>query len=105
MTTEFRLPHWEVSVDGIWLTRHFRFENFLQAHQLVMEVAMISERLQHHPEIRYGWGYVELRITSHDAGELTQKDINWIEQVEQLPALQPQAQYYPLPYPTESKIN
>ncbi|MBY0355938.1 MAG: 4a-hydroxytetrahydrobiopterin dehydratase [Rickettsiales bacterium] len=51
-----------------------KYKNFEEALEAVNRIGAISEAHQHHPDIRFGWGYVQLRLTTHDAGGLTQKD-------------------------------
>lgn len=62
------------SSDGSKLTRRFTFTNFASAFTLATRVALLAERESHHPEMRVGWGYLELELTTHAAGGLTRND-------------------------------
>jgi 4a-hydroxytetrahydrobiopterin dehydratase len=63
------LPGWEL-VDGR-LHKEFRFANFVEAFGFMTRVALVAERLDHHPDWANLWNRVEVTITSHDAGGLT----------------------------------
>ena len=48
-------------------------------------VGAVAEELKHHPDIELGWGYVRLKITTHDAGgTLTEKDFALAQRIDQL---------------------
>lgn len=48
--------------------------NFLTAFNLVSALVGPAEGLNHHPDIAFGWGYVRITLTTHDAGGITEKD-------------------------------
>ncbi len=48
--------------------------DFLSAFSMVKAVVEPAERLNHHPDIAFGWGYVRFTLTTHDAGGITEKD-------------------------------
>ena len=73
-------PHWRR--DGALLRRSFRFPDFRAAFGFMTQVALISERLFHHPEWSNVYNRVELAITSHDAGGLTSRDRNFVRKVD-----------------------
>ncbi|HEY3400004.1 MAG TPA: 4a-hydroxytetrahydrobiopterin dehydratase [Geothrix sp.] len=56
------------------LVRDFKTPDFMTAFQLVTAVVKPSEELNHHPDITFGWGYVRITLTTHDAGGITEKD-------------------------------
>jgi 4a-hydroxytetrahydrobiopterin dehydratase len=62
------------SADGS-LVRRFEFTNFAAALAFVNAVGEIAERLDHHPDITFGWGYAEIRTTTHDRGGITPFDV------------------------------
>jgi len=65
-------PEWRV--DGNRLTRRFRFKNFVAAFSRSTAIALIAEREGHHPDMRVGWGYVEVELTTHVIGALSRND-------------------------------
>jgi 4a-hydroxytetrahydrobiopterin dehydratase len=56
------------------LSREVKTPNFLTAFQLVAALVAPAEAADHHPDIEFGWGYVRIRLTTHSAGGLTEKD-------------------------------
>jgi 4a-hydroxytetrahydrobiopterin dehydratase len=57
------------------LVRNFEFATFVDAFGFMMKVAMIAERQQHHPEWSNVYNRVEIRLSTHDAGDIvTDKD-------------------------------
>ena len=51
----------------------------------VNSVGAVAEELKHHPDIEFGWGYVRLKITTHEAGnQLTEKDFQLAQRIDQL---------------------
>ena len=64
----------EWALSGGVLERNFKFDDFKNALRFVNKVGHIAEELNHHPDIRLGWGKVNISITSHDAGGLTEED-------------------------------
>ncbi len=56
------------------LHREIKTPDFMTAFNIVSAIAAPAEALQHHPDIEFGWGYVRLTLTTHDAGGVTEKD-------------------------------
>ena len=57
-----------------FLEKSFKFKNFLESQKFVNKVGEISEGEGHHPDIRFGWGYVEISITTHAIKGLSEND-------------------------------
>jgi 4a-hydroxytetrahydrobiopterin dehydratase len=69
------LPKW-VGVDGQdAITRSLRFANFRDAFAFMTEVALMAEKMDHHPEWFNVYGQVDITLTSHDADGLTDRDV------------------------------
>ncbi len=65
--------HWQQTPRS--LIRLYKFKNFREALAFTNSVGAIAESQKHHPDLRLGWGYVEITVTTHDAGHtLTEKD-------------------------------
>jgi 4a-hydroxytetrahydrobiopterin dehydratase len=69
-----RLPDgWERDDDEI--TRTYEFDDYLAGVAFAMSVGEVAEEEFHHPEIVIGYQTVEVRLTSHEEGGVTDKDI------------------------------
>lgn len=82
--TEFLGAHPDWERDGDALQRTFEFDSFVEAFGFMSRVALISEKLFHHPEWSNVYDRVEIRITDHDAGGISSNDRDWIERVDAL---------------------
>jgi 4a-hydroxytetrahydrobiopterin dehydratase len=67
------LPGWTRVGEG--LERSFRFADFTRAFAWMTRVALLAEKADHHPEWSNVYNKVEVRLTTHDAGGITAKDI------------------------------
>lgn len=57
------------------LYRKFQFRDFKEAFAFLTKVAMVAEKIDHHPTIQNTWNTVELWLSTHDAGNtVTEKD-------------------------------
>jgi 4a-hydroxytetrahydrobiopterin dehydratase len=72
------------SMDGDSLLKRFEFENFAQSLSFVNKVGEIAEAADHHPDITFGWGYAEVRTTTHDRGGVTDVDFALVEKIDGL---------------------
>ncbi len=67
------LPGWKL--DGKFIVKKYRFPEFLKGVAFVNEIAQLSEEKNHHPFIAIDYKLVTLRITSWNAGGLTDLDV------------------------------
>lgn len=68
-------PHWRHDgARGGLITREFRFADFAQAFGFMAQLALVAERLNHHPEWSNVYDRVTITLTTHDAGGLTERD-------------------------------
>ena len=56
------------------LHRAIKTPDFITAINIVSRIVGPAEAMNHHPDIAFGWGYVNITLTSHDAGGVTQRD-------------------------------
>jgi len=61
--------------DGDEITRTYAFDDYLAGIAFVMKVGEVAEEEFHHPEIRVGYEEVEVRLTSHEEGGITEQDM------------------------------
>ena len=70
--------------DGEALVRTFKFTDFSEAFAFLTRVAMHAEKVDHHPELTNVWNRVDFRLTSHDAGGVTERDIKLARAINRL---------------------
>ena len=78
---------WTKSADGKALERRFTFKDFSEAFAFLTRVAMHAEKVDHHPEFTSVWNKVDFRLTSHDAGGVTERDVALAKAIDQLAAV------------------
>jgi 4a-hydroxytetrahydrobiopterin dehydratase len=79
-----QLAGWTVQ-DGK-LSRAYRFADFVEAFGFMASVALVAERLNHHPEWFNVWATVRIALITHDAGGITARDFELAGAIEQLAA-------------------
>jgi 4a-hydroxytetrahydrobiopterin dehydratase len=77
-----KCPEWEHEKKAI--TRTIEFEEFNDAIDFVNDLAEIAEEAQHHPDITIRHTKVTLKLTTHDAGGVTNLDIELAQRVDNL---------------------
>ena len=79
-----RFPEWthEPSRDAI--TRQFKFDDFAQAFGFMASVAIVAEKMDHHPEWSNVYNRVDILLTTHDADGLSERDAKLAEAIEAL---------------------
>jgi 4a-hydroxytetrahydrobiopterin dehydratase len=75
---------WAFEEDGNALTRTYRFKDFSEAFGFLARVALHAEKVDHHPEFTSVWNRVDFRLTSHDAGGVTDRDVKLAEAIDRL---------------------
>ncbi len=71
-----RLPDWQHAKDREAITRKFQFVDFDAAFAFMTRVALKAAAMDHHPEWFNVYNKVEVTLATHDAGGVTQKDID-----------------------------
>ncbi len=67
------LPQWRHDARRGAITREFTFSDFTEAFAFMAQVALVAERSNHHPEWFNVYNRVDVTLTTHDAGGLTQR--------------------------------
>ncbi len=75
---------WTYEADGKALVRTFKFRDFSEAFGFLARVALHAEKVDHHPEFTSVWNRVDFRLTSHDAGGVTERDVKLAEAINRL---------------------
>ena len=75
---------WTLEEGGKALVRTFRLKDFSEAFGFLTRVALHAETADHHPEFTSVWNRVDFRLTSHDAGGVTERDVKLAEAINRL---------------------
>lgn len=79
-----RLGEWDYDDARDALTRSFLFADFSEAFAFMTRVALLAEKADHHPEWSNVWNRVDILLTTHDAGGLSQRDVRMAETIDLL---------------------
>jgi 4a-hydroxytetrahydrobiopterin dehydratase len=74
------LPGWSADGESA-LTRTFKFKDHIDAMGFVTKVALAAEAMNHHPDLRIVYNTVDIRLNSHDAGGVTDRDVRLAEKI------------------------
>lgn len=69
------LPGWREAEGRDAIERTYRFGDFNEAFGFMARVALVAEKMDHHPEWRNVYRTVEVTLTTHDSGGLTERDV------------------------------
>ncbi|MDD3353632.1 4a-hydroxytetrahydrobiopterin dehydratase [Zoogloea sp.] len=69
------LPGWRLAPGGKAVLKTFRFPDFNAAFGWMSRVALMAERMDHHPEWRNVYNRVEVSLSTHDVGGVTELDL------------------------------
>ena len=83
-STELRAAGWVIDRDATALLQTYKFANFPAAMAFMALVAPVAEAADHHPEWSNVYNRVEVRLTTHDAGGVTEKDIKLAQHMESI---------------------
>jgi 4a-hydroxytetrahydrobiopterin dehydratase len=77
------MTHWKEESNT--LIGHFQFDNFSMAFSFMTQIALLSEKMNHHPDWSNSWNKVDIRLSTHDAGNvITQKDLDLAEGINKI---------------------
>ena len=82
-----KVDGWDIIKDEkkkFYLNKKFKFKNFLDSQNFINCVGEISENEGHHPDILFGWGYAEIKITTHAIEGLSENDFILAAKIDQL---------------------
>jgi 4a-hydroxytetrahydrobiopterin dehydratase len=82
LVTDPDVAGWDV-VDGK-LHRRFELADFSEAFGFMARVALVAEKLNHHPDWSNSWNTVEISIVDHDAGGISEKCVDFATRVNRL---------------------
>ena len=76
------LNDWQFNSEGI--EKKFQFKNFTEALGFIVKVGVVTEKMNHHPELFNVYNKVNIRLTTHDASGVTDKDIKLASEIDGL---------------------
>ena len=78
------LPDWQLVAGRDAITRRFHFKDFAEAWGFMARVALLAEAQDHHPEWFNVWNRVDITLSTHDAGGLSERDIRLARAIDQI---------------------
>ena len=67
---------WTLAEDGRSIRQSFKFRSFAEAWSFMSHVALLAEKMDHHPDWSNSYNKVEISLSSHDAGGVTRRDLD-----------------------------
>lgn len=77
-------PGWRMAEGRDAILREFRFRDFSEAWGFMARVALLAEAQDHHPEWSNVWNRVEILLSTHDAGGLSERDLRLARSIDAL---------------------
>ncbi len=68
------LNGWTLAKDFKKLSKKFKFKNYVEAMAFADKITPVAESEGHHPDLSIGWGRVEVELTTHAIGGLSEND-------------------------------
>ena len=72
-----KVDGWDVETENkkdYFITKHFKFNNFLESQSFINQVGEVAVQEGHHPDIWFGWGYAKIKIQTHAINGLHESD-------------------------------
>lgn len=79
-----RLPEWKMADGRDAIARSFKFKDFNAAFGFMTRAALVAEQMNHHPEWFNVWNRVDVTLSTHDAGGLTERDLKLAEAMDRI---------------------
>ncbi len=81
-----RLPAWALVPGRDAIQRTFTFRDFNEAFGFMARVALVAERMDHHPEWSNVWNKVTVTLSTHSVGGLSDRDLKLAETMDAIAA-------------------
>jgi 4a-hydroxytetrahydrobiopterin dehydratase len=79
-----RLPGWTMATGRDAIQRTFKFKDFSEAFGFMARAALVAEKMDHHPEWTNVWNRVDVTLSTHSAGGLTELDVKLAEAMDRI---------------------
>lgn len=66
------------------LSKNFKFKDFIESFSFITKIAIISEKMNHHPDITISYNSVHIDLTTHDINSISKNDIILARKIEEL---------------------
>lgn len=70
--------------EGTHLSRNFNFENYSEALDFINKISQESEKLNHHPDIRWNYNKIEIKLKTHDKNKITDLDYKLSKKIDKI---------------------
>lgn len=81
-----QLDHWQIDPQNSYIYKEWQFNNFKTLVSFINQVFELADAQNHHPEILTTYKSLRIRIWTHDADGITQKDIKLASSIDYLMA-------------------
>lgn len=78
------VPDWELDDTAQKIKRKFKFADFKEALTFVNKISEIAEAESHHPNLRFGWGYAAVELSTHAIKGLSENDFILASKINQI---------------------
>jgi 4a-hydroxytetrahydrobiopterin dehydratase len=79
-----KLAGWTIEDGETKLKRSFKFKDFSEAFGFMSRVALLADKADHHPDWSNSYNKVDIVLSTHDAGGVTQKDVDLAQKISAL---------------------
>ena len=82
-----KVDGWDVVSDEkkiFFLKKKFVFKDYLDSQKFINKIGEIAENEGHHPDISFGWGFAEIKITTHAIEGLSGNDFILAAKIDQI---------------------
>jgi 4a-hydroxytetrahydrobiopterin dehydratase len=77
------IADWQ-AIDELFLIRKYKFYNWQDVIDFINKISLIAEKLNHHPNINFTYGFCEIKIQTHQINALSQLDFDLAYQIDQI---------------------
>jgi 4a-hydroxytetrahydrobiopterin dehydratase len=81
-----RLTEWRPADGRDAILRSLKFRNFVEAFGFMAEIALVAEKMDHHPEWSNVYNRVEILLATHESGGVTERDVKLAEAIDKAAA-------------------
>lgn len=79
-----KLIDWTLSEDKLSMRKEIKFKDFNEAWGFMNRVALLAEKMDHHPEWFNVYNRVDIKLTTHDAKGISQRDLDMADAIDKI---------------------